>query len=1069
MPFAIVGAVIAGVVGAAATAVGGLIAAGTIAGAAFLGATGWAAIGLSFAVGIAGSLLVSAASSLLSSQASPREVPFSAEASARTQMVRSPIASRKIVVGESVVSGALVFASSYGLANGQTPAPGTLNRDDLAMVIVLAAHEISAIGQIWLSDTFSEDPRFGNNATTIPHLGSPGQAADGYLVAQNVGWTGGHVGEGLAYVTVLLHWNQDAFPSGIPNVKAMVQGSLCYDPRDLATLYTNNAALVVRRYLADTDLGLGAEEDELAESTFIAAANACDEIVETPEEGRNVNVPSAGIALYMQGDSLALGRGDRVRFESTGTPPAGLTHGATYYVIPLLRGQPGITWCNQIALAVSFAAARGNSAIVLGDSGTGINSIYRTGQTRYTANGVIDCAKAPGQILDQLMSSMAGVLTWQQGQHRLYAGVASSAVFSLDESDLRGPLKILPRQAKRDLCNAVRGTFIDPAKAWQPSDFAAQENAVYEAEDGGEQIFRDIELPYTTDGIRAQRLAKIALEAMRQGMALQWPSKARALKVCVRDVVSVSLTVAGVAIFTAKEFLVEGWALAEDGGIDLTLREYADEIFDWNSGSATQTDPAPNTRLPNPFHVGDTAIVGFAEELIETRAGAGVAARLTVMWEPVVDAFVSGYELQYRATGAANWTPLPPTSMTSRAIDDLVAGVYEFRLRAVNTIGVHGNWSAIVSREVRGLTAPPADVTGFSVVALQGHAVARWDKHADLDVRVGGRIRLRHSKMTVGAVWAEASDLFPGSGPGDPGGVSGASTEATVPLLTGTYMAKAIDSTGNTSENEAAVVVTRADLITMNVIQTSDEAAGGFTGTKTGCVVSSGSLQIDGGMLVDDFGNIDDIPNWDANSGLATEATYEFSDNPIDLGAVYPFRASVDIATTVFTATDLIDERVGLIDDWGPFDGPQAEAAANVTIEIRTTPDDPAGSPTWSPWTPFLTADFVARGVERRAVLRTSDITVNVAIDELVVTLDVPDRVATDTVTTGTLGDTTVTFSPRFNVAPALPMLSWARTVGDVEDPVSISATGFVFNIRNGGSRVARNVTWLTKGYGEGA
>lgn len=1069
MPAAILGAVIAGVIGA------GTAAATVALGGTFLGLAtiGWAAAA-GFAVSFAGSLLVAAGSSLLSNQSSPREVPFSAEASARTQMVRSPIASRKIVVGEAVVSGALVYAASYGLANGQPPQPGETNLDNLALVIVLAAHEISAIGQVWLNDKFISDASYHSNAISIPHLGTAGQVADAYLLGQGVaGWTAAHTGDGLAYLTVAMHWDADSFPNGIPNVKAMVQGALCYDPRDSLTLYTNNAADIVRRYIADTDLGLGAEASEIADATFIAAANACDEIVATPEEGRNVNFIDPALPptvyLYIQGDPLSLGRGDQVRFQTTGAAPSGLVNGATYYVIPLLFGQAGVSWCNAIALASSFANARAGSAITLTDVGSGIHAVYRTGQPRYTANGVIDCAKAPGQILDQLMSAMAGVLTWQQGQHRLYAGVAASSVFDIDESDLRGPLKILPRQAKRDLCNAVRGTFIDPEKAYQPADFAAQENTVYEAEDGGEQIFRDIELPYTTDQVRAQRLAKIVLEAMRQGMALQWPSKARALKIGVRDVVSVSLTVAGVAIYSAKKFMVEGWSLAEDGGIDLVLREYADAIFDWNSGNATQTDPAPNTSLPNPFDIGDVAITEFSEELIETRTGSGVTVRLTVMWQPLPDAFVAGYELQYRSSGAVDWIPLPVTAMTSIMIDGIATGNYEFRLRAVNTIGIHGDWSDIATHEVVGLTAPPGDVTGFSLVVVGDQAILRWDRATDLDVLHGGRVRVRRSQATAGAFWQDAIDLFPGVGPEDPGGIAGSATEASVPLLSGTYMAKFVDSSGNSSVTEAAIVATRTDILSMNVVETIDEVAGGFVGTKTDAVISSGSLQIDGGLLVDAWGNIDDIPNWDANSGLAAEASYLFDANPIDLGAVYPCRVTLNIEVTEFTATDLIDERANPIDDWGPFDGVANEAAANVVVEMRTTQDDPAGTPTWSEWVPFFVAHVTARGLEFRAILQTADLTVNIAIDELGVTIDVPDRVATGTASSSTLGDTTVTFSPRFHSAPEFPVLIWARTVGDVEDPVSVSATGFVFNIRNGGSRVARNVTWLAKGQGEGS
>ena len=1066
MPVALVGAVVAGLVGAG----GAILAGGGIAAATFLGGalTGWAAIGAAFAVGFVGSLLVSGATALIGNQSAAREVPFSAEASARTQMVRSPIASRKMVVGETVASGALVFAASYGLANGQTPTGGTLNRDDLALVIVMAAHEIDSVGSVWLADTLHTDSRFGGLVTVTAHTGAAGQTADGTLLAANVGWTADHRGDGLAYLVVTLHWDAKAFPTGIPNVKCSIRGAKIYDPRTAATGWTDNAALVARHYLQHTDLGLASPASELADSTFTAAANTCDEIVTIPGEVRlianSLDTPP-GNAMYVQ-DVVDCGwsTGDRVVVTAGagGAVPSGLTAGADYYLVRTRSVQAPwgtSTWSNGVGFATSLANARAGAMVVMADFGAGTIYITRTGQPRYTANGVIDCAKAPGQILDQLMSASAGIVVWQQGQHRHYVGAASSAVFALDESDLRGPLQILPRQAKRDLCNAVRGTFIDPGNAWQPSDFAAQENAVYEAEDGGAQIWRDIELPYTTDQLRAQRLGKIVLEAMRQGAVLKWPSKARALKIGVWDVVTVTVAALG---YAAKPFRVTSWALAEDGGIDLELREYADEIFDWAGGDAVTTDPSPNTRLPRPWEVADVGISGFAEELIVTRAGAGVASRLTVSWSPAVDAFVARYDLQYRASGASDWTPLPPTADTSIAIDDIAAGTYEFRLRAANTIGVTGDWSDIATREVVGLTAPPADVTGFTLTPLSGMGVLRWDRATDLDVLNGGSFRIRHSVATSGATWPNATDLFPS-------GVAGAATEATVPLLSGTYLIKALDSVGNESANAATIVTTRPDVVARNVVLTITESPA-FSGTKTNVAAPSGELQLDAVTPIDSWGAVDSILSWDFEGGVQTSGTYLFGYGTADLGKVYVSRVSAAVAVVVFSALDYVDSRSGDIDDWPDFDGLPAGAVATATIECRTTADDPAGSPTWSAWLPFLSAEFTARAYQFRARLATNDASVNIKVTSLAVTIDMPDRTDEGSVLTSAAGDTAVVFPDgAFWATPVLGYTIQSAATGDYVDFNTVTATGFNVSCRNAaGSRIAKTVNWIAKGYGQG-
>ena len=77
-----------------------------------------------------------------------------------------------------------------------------------------------------------------------------------------------------------MRYDEKAYPSGTPNISALVQGRKVYDPRDESTAYSNNAALCVLDYLL-SDFGLGASIAEIDLNSFIAAANICDEVVNT--------------------------------------------------------------------------------------------------------------------------------------------------------------------------------------------------------------------------------------------------------------------------------------------------------------------------------------------------------------------------------------------------------------------------------------------------------------------------------------------------------------------------------------------------------------------------------------------------------------------------------------------------------------------------------------------------------------------------------------------------------------------------------------------------------------------
>ena len=152
-----------------------------------------------------------------------------------------------------------------------------------------------------------------------------------------------------------------------------------------------------------------------------------------------------------------------------------------------------------------------------------------------------------------------------------------------------------------------------------------------------------------------------------------------------------------------------------------------------------------------------------------------------------------------------NPVPLPIggklVSDVQTRIDDIAPGTYDFRVRAINAMGVRSDWSPVTMREIFGLTAPPADIAGFTVFASGNNTFSSWSLVPDLDVRIGGRIAIRWTPLLIGAVWENGvavADL-----PGD-------AVSAVMPLLTGTSLAKARDSSGNWSVNPAMWSMTAA-------------------------------------------------------------------------------------------------------------------------------------------------------------------------------------------------------------------------------------------------------------------
>lgn len=116
-----------------------------------------------------------------------------------------------------------------------------------------------------------------SRARAKAYLGAPGQVADPYLVSELPGiWTADRRADGTSYLAVTNVFDENLYPTGIPNVSAVVRGELCYDPRTTATVWTRNPALIARVYIKKA---FGVADSRIDDTSIIDAANACDELV----------------------------------------------------------------------------------------------------------------------------------------------------------------------------------------------------------------------------------------------------------------------------------------------------------------------------------------------------------------------------------------------------------------------------------------------------------------------------------------------------------------------------------------------------------------------------------------------------------------------------------------------------------------------------------------------------------------------------------------------------------------------------------------------------------------------
>mgnify|MGYP003133081649 CR=1 FL=1 len=900
------------------------------------------------------------------------KIPTQATLLGRSQMVKQPITSRKIVYGRQKVSGAVVFME-------------TSNKSQyLHIIVAIAGNELNSIQKVFLND--AELTLDGDGNITAPSILSGvgiiktqlGAADQAHLNLAQYGaiWPGTATLKGIAFIYARLEYNPDSFPNGIPNISAIVEGKKVYDPRTTSTAYSKNSALILRDYLTNTEYGVGASSDEIDDASFIAAANVCDE---------NVSLSAGGT------------------------------------------------------------------------------------EKRYESHGVVDTANPPKQVIEEMLSAMAGTLTYSGGKFYVKAGAYSSPSDTLTEDDLRAGISIVTKPSRRDNFNAVKGVFLpDEAGNFQPTDYAPVTSSTFEAEDGSERVFSELDLTFTQSSSMAQRIAKIALFKSRQQLVITMPCKLTAFKHNIGDTVMVTLDRFG---FSSKVFEVTNWSFAssvdENGnaelGVDLILRELASSVFDWNAEETAFV--ADNTNLRSPSDLLTPAVSASDEVRIINEEV------ITVLNVDVTtsDFLAQQVEVQAKKQSDSQFTTLGISTFNEAVrfeMIDVEDGVtYDVRARTISSLGNRSAF-ATTTRKIVGKTDIPSNVTNLSVNIIGKEAHLSWTPVTDLDL---SHYVVRHSPATSGATFITSRTIADK--------ISRPANTAVVPALTGTYLIKAFDKGGRESRNAAQSIVTIDSIEAGNVIQTITESPA-FSGTKTDTVVVDDKLILTTTSLFDSVsGNFDDAEGlFDGGSSTVdNEGFYNFvgvdGDASIDLGSKFTCRVTSNFVVNRVDYVGLFDDPDGNFDSReGFFDGdPNEFGDTNAKLQISTTDGDPAGTPTYTDFRDFVVGEYSFRAAKFRAVLNSKDTSASPRIDTLQVTVDMPDRLTHgNDISSGTgASGFDVTFSPAFSVLQNVAITAQNMNSGDFYTITNKSATGFTIVFKNSSSAVVnRTFDFQAKGYG---
>ena len=150
-----------------------------------------------------------------------------------------------------------------------------------------------------------------------------------------------------------------------------------------------------------------------------------------------------------------------------------------------------------------------------------------TTEKRYTANGFSNFSATGAGIIEGLLSSMAGKMSYVNGQFCVFAGASQTPSLTITDDELLSDLNISTNPNAGNLFNSIKPIYVDSTQNYTAADAEVYQDSTFLNADtpSGESTANyvkqmETQLPFTVTDTMAQRLARIALKSQRQTTSL---------------------------------------------------------------------------------------------------------------------------------------------------------------------------------------------------------------------------------------------------------------------------------------------------------------------------------------------------------------------------------------------------------------------------------------------------------------------------------------------------------------------------------------------------------------------
>lgn len=191
-------------------------------------------------------------------------------------------------------------------------------------------------------------------------------------------------------------------------------------------------------------------------------------------------------------------------------------------------------------------------------------------EKRYELDCWITTGGAPSELRQTFTTCVAGTYAAVEGRFMLRPGYWVPVSQTLREDDLAAAFVVPVLGDPQGLATEVSGTFIDPANNYQSMPVPTR------TRDSDDVEQADYDLPHVTSSFRGERILEIMLRRAGCERRVTWPMNIAGIAVSAMDTASIDTARYGLNNYA---FVVDGWALSQDFGVNLQLREENEEIY----------------------------------------------------------------------------------------------------------------------------------------------------------------------------------------------------------------------------------------------------------------------------------------------------------------------------------------------------------------------------------------------------------------------------------------------------------------------------------------------------------